>query len=77
VIQIVENPGPWPAEQRFDYVVKNKSLTAEQAASVTQAINAQENKNRSAVVFALEKLTGQVVEDNSQQAWTEVYQTLK
>ena len=69
VVQRVENSGPWPRDQRFDYVVQNKKLTDVEATRVVEQINQMPNRNRNAIIFALRELTGETPEDNSSQHW--------
>jgi hypothetical protein len=55
VFQPVSQPGQWPANQRFDYVVRTRPQTLEE-----QIFNspAERNAQRSAVLFVLRELTG-------------------
>jgi len=69
VVQRVENSGPWPRDQRFDYVVQNKKLTEVEAAKAVERISQTPNRNRNAIIFALRKLTGETPEDNSSRHW--------
>ena len=69
VLQHVENSGPWPRTQRFDYVVQNKKLTEVEAARAVERISQVPNRNRNAIIFALRELTGETPEDNSSQHW--------
>ena len=69
VVQRVENSGPWPRTQRFDYVVQNKKLTEAEAAIAVERISQMPNRNRNAIIFALRELTGETPEDNSSQHW--------
>ena len=69
VVQSVENSGPWPRTQRFDYVVQNRKLTEAEATRVVERISQIPNRNRNAIIFALQELTGETPEDNSSQNW--------
>lgn len=77
VIQEVENHGPWPREQRFDYVVQNRPLHRKDAVIAAEKIMREENLNRKAVVFALEALTGRTTIRNSKAEWEAVAQQLE
>lgn len=48
---------PWPREQRFDFLVRNRKLTKSQIALVSTNPPPAESKHREAVIFALKKLT--------------------
>ena len=69
VTQPVENHGPWPKEQRYDYLVQNKELSRSLAQVETRAIKGKPNLNREAIVYALKKLTGQQPIDDSYKTW--------
>jgi len=64
-VQPVKNPGPWPNEQRIDYVVQRKQLTPANALDVARRISQSPNRNRNAIIYALRELTGETPEDNS------------
>ena len=72
VVRPVENPGPWPREQRFDYVVQNKKLTLKEAEQVARQISQTPNRNRNAIIFALRELTGETPADNSSNNWRNI-----
>ena len=63
VVQPVEKPGKWSGNQRYDYLLRTRPLTAQELARFRK--QEQENKlpqtwpQREAVVFALQQLTGQ------------------
>jgi hypothetical protein len=61
VSQPVTNNGPWPAHQRFDYLVRHRPVSAqEQAAYQARADFANPvYPQKEAVLFALRELTGQ------------------
>jgi HEAT repeats len=54
VTQRVAQPNKWPDEQRFDFLVRQRPATAEEAARKPAATSAQ----RQAVLFAIERLAG-------------------
>jgi len=56
VTQPVTNPGPWPAFQRFDYVVRNRSLTLDEEI-FGRPTDAATERQRQALLFALRELT--------------------
>ena len=72
VVQPVANPGPWPRDQRFDYVVRSKKVTPAQAASTAQRISQTPNRYRNAIIFALRQLTGEEPADNSSSNWKKI-----
>ena len=72
VVRPVENHGPWPSEQRFDYVVQQKKLTPNEAKQVARQISQTPNRNRNAVIFALRELTGETPVDNSSYNWRNI-----
>ena len=69
LVQPVKNSGPWPRDQRFDYVVQKKRLTPVEAEGVARRISQSPNRNRNAIIFALRELTGQTPADNSSSHW--------
>ena len=69
VMQEVEDHGPWPKQQRYDYVVYSKEMTNEQARDYFQDHRNPENKQREAVLFALRELTGASPSNNSHATW--------
>ena len=72
VVLPVENAGPWPREQRFDFVVQQKKLTAKEAHQAARRIIQSPNRNRNAVVFALRELTGETPANNSSDNWRSI-----
>jgi hypothetical protein len=56
VAQPVSDPGPWPAFQRFDYVVRRRPLTLEEEI-FGKPVEPLSGPQRRAVVFALRELT--------------------
>jgi hypothetical protein len=57
VCQPVRDPGPWPAVQRYDYLLRTREATPREAALLRQAPPAT-YPQRDAVLFALRELTG-------------------
>ncbi len=55
VCQPVADPGPWPARQRFDFVVRQREATAEEAVAL-QKPAPPGYPQRDAVLFALSRL---------------------
>jgi hypothetical protein len=57
VPQPVTNPSPWPAFQRFDYLVRTRALTFEE--EIFGKVNEpMAGRHRQAIMFALRELTG-------------------
>jgi hypothetical protein len=72
VIQPVENSGNWPANQRFDYVVQDRIMTSREAKNSAKSLKDEPNRNREAVVMALETLTGENPPDDEYETWLAV-----
>jgi hypothetical protein len=53
-LQPVEEPGAWPKVQRFDYLLRSRPLTPEEAAAIAPA--AASYPQRDAVLYALRRL---------------------
>jgi hypothetical protein len=70
VCQPVANPKQWPKNQRYDYVVRKRELTADEARKLQNAKPkpAGNYAQRDAVLFALRELTGKDC-GTSRQAW--------
>lgn len=69
VMQEVEDHGPWPKVQRYDYVVYENELTNEQAKDYFLNNPNQKNLHREAILFALRELTGIKLADDSHASW--------
>jgi len=73
VMEVLEGQDPWPAEQRFDYFVRERLLSDFE---ITQhsvgkfALKAEGNSHRESVLFALRSLTGESLGESSQ-VWRE------
>ena len=72
IVRPVENPGPWPSDQRFDFVVQNKKVIKGNVGKITRQMSKKRNQNRQAVIYALQKLTGQAPKDNSPSNWKRI-----
>jgi hypothetical protein len=60
VMQTVAEPGPWPAHQRDDYVIRERQLTGHTLSKyLRQSKGRATYEQREAVLFALRELTGQ------------------
>ena len=77
VLQPVENNGPWPKEQRFDYLVQNKKLNTRLATQAIGDISKQRNLNRESIVYALRELTGQRPANDSYETWKAILKKRK
>lgn len=77
VVQPVWNSGPWPRNQRFDYVVQQKPVKGTKAKRLNKQFADARNQNREAIVFALQNLTGQTPSDNSAASWQAVLKRLE
>ena len=69
VVQPVRSRGPWPQDQRFDYVVQQKPMKRTKANQVSKELAKAPNLNREAIVFALQKLTNETPQNNSSKVW--------
>jgi hypothetical protein len=59
MMQKVENPGPWPALQRYDFLVRTRTLSAAEAAELRKALaSTTATPYRNAALSALRRLTG-------------------
>ncbi len=59
VVQPVDNHGPWPQMQRFDYVVRTRPLTQDQLTNLRRDAKAGDNyPQKAAVLYALNQLQG-------------------
>ena len=56
VMHDVEEHGPWPERQRFDYFVRERSLTEQEAAELSQRASSEVYPQRAAVLFAMRML---------------------
>ncbi len=72
VVLPVDDPGPWPREQRIDFVVQEKRLSPAEAKQAARRIIQSPNRNRNAVIFALRQLTGETPADNSSNSWRSI-----
>jgi hypothetical protein len=64
VMQAVEKPDKWPKMQRFDYLIQNRELSADEAERLTKERKAT-YPQREAVLWALRELTDQDMGDKS------------
>lgn len=74
LVQPVADSGPWPQMQRFDYLVRKRWLTEQEAAAYQAKLKPQSGKAspyQQAIVGALRELTGQDAEPTSA-AWRQV-----
>ena len=69
VVQKVENAAPWPTNQRFDYVVRNKQLSKEEFLAEKEKYSDHENEYHSAIDMVLRMLTGHDPKDSSYATW--------
>ena len=72
VVQPVKDAGPWPSDQRIDYVVRKKKLTPAEAEKVARQISQSPNRYLNAIIFALRELTGETPRDNSSKNWRRI-----
>jgi len=80
VMQPVKDHGVWPAQQRFDYLVRTRPLTAaENAALKRQRRSGKEqplSEHKQAILYALRELTGQDA-GMSAEEWRKVVSAMK
>ena len=71
----VKSPKPWPANQRFDYMVYERPISKKMAEENDEM---DQNKiYREAIVFALQSLTGEMPEDDSWENWSRISDEMK
>jgi len=70
VVQPVKSHGPWPANQRFDYMVYKRPISKTMAEKNDE--KDQNKVHREAIVFALQSLTGETPEDDSWENWSRI-----
>ena len=76
VLRKVEDHGPWPRNQRFDYVVRTKTVGQAEAAKIQLKLSSQPNEYKDAIVTALQLLTGKKPSDNSWKGWNAAVEKL-
>ena len=72
VVQPVANHGPWPEQQRFDYVIQQTPMKRSKVNRTKKKFDKAKNLNREAIIFALQKLSNLSPEDNSSESWKEI-----
>ena len=76
----VENAAPWPALQRFDFLVRSRVIDGAELATLLEKVQARPadflSENHKAALDVLRRLTGQNAEPN-QAAWQRVLQENK
>jgi hypothetical protein len=76
----VENAAPWPALQRFDFLVRTRLIEGAELASLVAKVQARPvgflSENHKAALDVLRRLTGQNAEPN-QAAWQRVLEENK
>ena len=72
VMQEVEDAAPWPTNQRFDYVVQERTINAEEAEAANAELSEMPNRNRESVIFALQQLTGKKAPVNDYNNWLKI-----
>ena len=73
-LQAVENARPWPAMQRFDFLVRTRELTADEASEYRRLLKREPGvlpPNHRAALMALRELTGKDAAPTAQ-AWREL-----
>jgi hypothetical protein len=65
----VEDAKPWPEMQRFDFFVRMRVLTAEEAASFARTLASRPVLQHTAAQYALRELTGRSPEVATAEAW--------
>jgi hypothetical protein len=68
-MMLVKDADPWPEMQRFDFVVRTRVLTPEEAAECEKYLSRRAPPNHAAAQIALRGLTGQTPSDPSPRAW--------
>ncbi len=80
IMQRVLEPGKWPTMQRFDYLIRQRELNADEVKRLTQAEKAETETpmypQRRAVLWALRELTGENIGARSAD-WNHYIQSMK
>jgi hypothetical protein len=78
VMQLVKNPGAWPAYQRYDYLVRVRPLTPEERVAFEEnaAISQPLSRHKQAILYALRALTGRDA-GTSTRAWHELLRAMR
>lgn len=58
LMQTVPDPGKWRSEQRFDFFIRTRELTGEEAAAARRYIPPATSEYKDTIVWALRELTG-------------------
>lgn len=67
VVQPVENNGPWPVNQRFDYLVRQRPATPADVAQLSRA-DRKPSPQRESMLYALRELSGKDL-GNKPEGW--------
>ena len=73
----VEDAKPWPEMQRFDFFVRTREVSAEQAADIARILAKQTPPHHAAAQYALRELTGRAPEKATPEAWRAVLKSPK
>ena len=77
-LQAVEDANPWPEMQRFDFLVRTRTLTEDEAKVYSEKLSqrepGQQSPYRRAVLTALRELTGKDAEPTPE-AWRKLLGT--
>ena len=76
VLRKVEDHGPWPENQRFDYVARTKTVGSAEAEKIRLKLSSKPNEYRIAIVLALRGLTEKSPPDDSWEAWSSAVKEL-
>ena len=68
----VENAKPWPAMQRFDFLVRTRLITDDEAAQRVKALATEETPAHAAAQYALRELTGHNPANPTAVAWRQL-----
>ena len=81
VTQPVPNAKHWPKMQRFDYVVRQRTLSPAESNQWEKTKRAKlarhQNMHRKAILFALRELTGKFPENNDIDTWRRIVAVMK
>lgn len=70
VLLDVEDHGPWPKSQRFDYVARAKAISHVEAEQLSEKISSESNEYRIAIGKALRLLTQLSPPNDTWEAWS-------
>ena len=72
VVQPVEDARPWPENQRFDYVVRERVISHQEGMEVAEKLTGKPNEYHATIAKALRMLTKETPTDDSYETWKSI-----